>query len=50
MAYSPRSSESPLVIEIEAGRTDITVPVELRVEPGVEEVSVNLRLVFKVRR
>jgi signal recognition particle receptor subunit beta len=47
---APASSRAPLVIEVEAGRTDVAVPIELRVEPGVEEVSVNLRLVFKIRR
>jgi mutual gliding-motility protein MglA len=46
-----RSLDSrPLVIEVEAGRTDLAVPIELHVEPGVEEVSLSLRLVFKIRR
>jgi signal recognition particle receptor subunit beta len=40
----------PLVIEVEAGRTDLAVPIELHVEPGVEEVNLSLRLVFKIRR
>jgi signal recognition particle receptor subunit beta len=40
----------PLVIEVEAGRTEVTVPMEVSIEPGVEQVSVNLRLVFKIRR
>jgi hypothetical protein len=40
----------PRVIEVEAGRTDVMVPVEVSIEPGVEQVSVNLRLVFKIRR
>jgi hypothetical protein len=49
--YSARSSEpAPLVIEVEAGRNDITLPIELNIEPGVEQVSVSLRLVFNIRR
>ena len=40
----------PLVIEVEAGRTEVMVPVEVSIEPGVEQVSVNLRLVIKIRR
>ena len=44
------SDRPPLVIEVEAGRTDLAVPIELHVEPGVEEVSLSLRLVFKIRR
>jgi signal recognition particle receptor subunit beta len=51
LSHSARPSEpAPLVIEVEAGRTDVTVPIELEVEPGVDQVSLNLRLVFKVRR
>jgi signal recognition particle receptor subunit beta len=45
-----RTSERPLVIEVESGRTDVLLPIELNVEPGVEQVSVNLRLVFNIRR
>ena len=49
--YAPRSSEAaPLVIEVEAGRNDVTLPIELNIEPGVEQVSLNLRLVFNIRR
>jgi signal recognition particle receptor subunit beta len=40
----------PLVIEVEAGRNEVTVPMEVSIEPGVDQVSVNLRLVFKIRR
>jgi len=48
---SLRSSESAaLSIEVEAGRTDVSVPIELHVETGVEQVQVNLRLVFNIRR
>ena len=45
-----RSEPPPLVIEVEAGGTDVTVPVELHVEPGVEQVIVNLRLVLSIQR
>jgi signal recognition particle receptor subunit beta len=41
---------APLVIEVEAGRSDVVLPIELNIEPGVEQVSVNLRLVFNIRR
>jgi len=48
---SSRSSESTaLSIEVEAGRSEVSVPIELHVEPGVEQVQVNLRLVFNIRR
>jgi hypothetical protein len=47
---SRASEPAPLTIEVEAGRTDVSVPIELQVEPGVEEVAVNLRLLFKIRR
>ncbi len=48
-AFRP-AGPAPLVIEVEAGRTEVMVPMELSIEPGVDEVSVNLRLVFKIRR
>jgi signal recognition particle receptor subunit beta len=54
IAVNARNGRAPepaaLSIEVEAGRTDVTVPIELHVEPGVEQVQVNLRLVFNIRR
>ena len=51
LSPAPRTSQPPpLVIEVEAGRNDVTLPIELNIEPGVEHVSLNLRLVFNIRR
>jgi mutual gliding-motility protein MglA len=51
-AYPARSSSepAPIVIEVEAGGNEVSVPIELNIEPGVEHVSLNLRLVFNIRR
>jgi signal recognition particle receptor subunit beta len=52
VTYPARSSSepAPIVIEVEAGGNEVAVPIELNVEPGVEHVSLNLRLVFNIRR
>jgi signal recognition particle receptor subunit beta len=37
-------------IEVEAGRTEVTVPIALNVETGVNRFEVNLRLIVNIRR
>jgi hypothetical protein len=39
-----------LTLEVEAGRSDIVVPIELRVEPGVDRIQLSLRLNINLRR
>jgi len=39
-----------MALEVEAGRSDIVVPIELRVEPGVERILLSLRLTINLRR
>jgi signal recognition particle receptor subunit beta len=50
-AWSVTQAETARVaLDVEAGRTDLVVPIELDVEPGVERIALTLRLSIKLRR